>query len=65
VVLEADGQEISRDDHEGFTGWKKEHNQYTVEVNALEAGARYVLKARVAGSGGRDSFGEIYWSRGP
>jgi len=61
VALVADGQEISRDNHTGFTGANPQGPIYTLDVPTPKPGVRYTLRAQVAGSGGTDSTGTVYW----
>ncbi len=61
AALLEDGQEISRDAHAGFTGNNPRDPFYLLDVPAPKAGARYTLRAQVAGSGGTDSRGAVYW----
>ncbi len=65
IALLADGVEISRDEHAGFAGGSPRKSVYTLPVPAPKAGARYTLRAQVAGSGGRDSAGNIFWDLKP
>jgi hexosaminidase len=71
VALLEDGREISRDAHAGFAGEQpvdpdNSHDPvYTLNLPAPKAGAHYLLRARVAGSGEIDSRGEVNWSLKP
>jgi hexosaminidase len=65
VVLLEDGREISRDTHEGFAGGQLSMTLYTLDVPAPKAGAHYMLNARVAGAGGTNSQGDIFWNFKP
>ena len=65
VALLEDGVEISRDTHAGFTGSNPRKPVYTLAVPAPKPGAHYTLRARVAGSGGTDSQGSVFWNLKP
>lgn len=65
VALLADGVEISRDSHEGFTGSSPRKPVYTLNVPAPKSNAHYMLRAQVAGSGGTDSTGDVFWDLKP
>ena len=65
VALLADGQVISQDTHAGFTGANPRDPVYTLEVPAPKPGVHYTLRAQVAGSGGTDSAGTVYWEESP
>ncbi len=65
VALLEDGREIGRDTHDGFTGASPRQPVYTLDVPAPKAGAHYTLRAQVAGSGGTDSTGNVFWSLKP
>jgi len=62
-ILE-NGVAIGRDAHKGTTGGRDKDNVYTIEIPAVKAGAKYVLRASVRSDAGTDSNGEIYVSRG-
>ncbi len=61
VALLADGQEISRDTHAGFTGGSPRNPVYALDVPAPKPGVHYTVRAQVAGSGGTDSTGNVFW----
>jgi len=65
VALFADGVEISRDTHDGFTGSSPRKPVYTLDVPAPKSKAHYMLRAQDAGSGGTDSTGEVFWDLKP
>ena len=71
VELAENGREISRDEHTGYAGDQPADPSspsdpvYTLFVPAPKPGAHYFLRARVAGSGGNDSCGEVNWSLKP
>jgi hexosaminidase len=71
VELLEDGREISRDEHIGYAGDKPSDPSsssapvYTLNMPVPKPGAHYTLRARVAGSGGADSQGEVNWSLKP
>jgi hexosaminidase len=64
ALLEGD-KEISRDTHDGFTGASPRQPVYTLDVPAPKPDVHYTLRARVAGSGGTDSAGGVYWDLQP
>jgi hexosaminidase len=59
AALLEDGKEISRDAHGGFTGHNPRQPAYTLDMPSPKPGARYALRAQVAGSGGTDSRGQV------
>jgi hexosaminidase len=61
AALLEDGKEISRDPHKGFTGAAPRRPVYALDVPAPKPGAHYTLRAQVAGNGGTDSHGNVYW----
>ena len=65
AALLEDGREISRDEHACNSGENPTDAVYTLNVPAPKPGAHYTLRARVAGSGGTDSRGEVNWSLKP
>ena len=65
VALLADGQEVSRDTHEGFAGGSPRKPVYVLDVPAPKAGAKYALRAQVVGDGGTDSAGSVFWDLKP
>ena len=65
AALLENGVEISRDQHAGFTGSSPRQPVYTLAVPAPKAGAKYTLRAQVAGSGGTDSRGNVHWNFQP
>lgn len=71
VALLENGREICRDEHVGYSGDEPPDPSnpsdpvYTLDVPAPKAGAHYTLRARVAGSGGTDSRGNVNWSLKP
>ena len=64
ALLESD-KEISRDTHDGFTGASPRQPVYTLDVPAPKPDVHYTLRARVAGSGGTDPAGGVYWDLQP
>jgi hypothetical protein len=60
-AIEAAGREVARDDHAGFTGANPKKPGYTLELPTFKPGARYTVRAQVAGDGGTDSYGVVYW----
>jgi hexosaminidase len=65
VALLEDGKEVARDTHAGFTGSRPRQSIYSVNLPACKAGARYTIQAQVAGDGGTDSTGTVYWEPQP
>lgn len=65
AALLENGVEVSRDAHAGFTGSSPRQPVYTLAVPAPKAGAKYTLRAQVAGSGGTDSRGNVLWNFQP
>lgn len=61
VALIEDGREVSRDTHAGFTGSNPRQPAYTLDVPVPKPGARYTIRAQVAGGGGTDSSGTVNW----
>ncbi len=53
------GQPVSSDEHDGFSGGSNHKNTYTLELKSFDPTAKYELKARVHSDGGTDSYGEI------
>jgi len=65
AALLENGKEISRDKHVGFTGSMPRKPAYKLTVPSPKPGAHYTLRAQIAGSGGTDSSGNIYWNFKP
>lgn len=65
VALLEDGREVARDAHAGFTGHQPRRPVYALELPSLKPGARYTVRAQVAGDGGTDSFGAVHWQSPP
>jgi hexosaminidase len=65
VALLEDGKEISRDTHDGFTGAHPRQPAYILDVPASKPGAHYTLRAQIAGDGGTDSTGSVFWDLKP
>jgi len=59
IALCENGREISRDTHDGFSGNKLYNVIYKLNVPEFKPTATYTLKARIKGSAGTDSTGEI------
>lgn len=60
VTIIADGVEVARDDHFGFTGTPSHKNFYRMEVKAGATGNNECLiRAEVKGGGGNDSYGRV------
>ena len=65
AALLENGREISRDKHVGFTGSMPRKPVYKLTVPAPKPGAHYTLRAQIAGAGGTDSSGNVYWNFKP
>ena len=65
AALLEDGKEISRDTHEGFTGAAQRNPVYSLDLPAPKPGAKYTLRAEIAGDGGTDSRGDVLWIFNP
>jgi hexosaminidase len=65
VALLEDDKEIARDTHNGFTGSSPRKPVYSLDIPAPKPGAHYTLRAQVAGSGGTDSAGSVFWDLKP
>jgi hexosaminidase len=65
VALLENGEEIDRDAHAGFAGGNPRATTYALRLPAPKPGARYTLRAQVAGNGGTDSQGVVSFSRVP
>ena len=61
VALVEDGKEVARDAHAGFTGSNPRKPMYSVSLPAFNSGAKYSIRAQVAGDGGTDSAGSVFW----
>lgn len=59
VALLENGHQIAIDKHTGFSGNELKGIVYKLKLPKLKAGATYTLRARIQGSGGTDSHGEI------
>ena len=59
VALMANGVEISRDAHDGFSGYKNEKNAYLLDVPTFDAGTKYTIVAQVHCHDGLDSNGTV------
>ncbi|QQL45258.1 beta-N-acetylhexosaminidase [Sulfuriroseicoccus oceanibius] len=59
VHLLEDGKVVSTDKHDGFSGNNLKGIVYSLELKAFKPGAKYTIQAKVKGSGGTDSNGEI------
>ncbi len=60
VILFEDEKEISRDEHKGFSGSKKTAIQYKLNIPSIKQNSRYTLKVNIKGSGGTNSYGDIF-----
>jgi hexosaminidase len=59
AAIFADGKEVARDAHAGFTGWRDEANVYRFAIPDLRKGSRRELRAEVFTEGGTDSSGRV------
>lgn len=59
VALLENGNEVAIDKHDGFSGSKLAGIVYKLKLPLAKPGAKYTLRARVKGSGGTHSQGEI------
>jgi hexosaminidase len=60
VALLEDGREVGRDAHPGFAGANPKQTAYVVPLPTFKPGARYTIRAHVAGDGGADSYGTVH-----
>ena len=65
VALLEDGRELCRESRAGAAGPNSPSLGYTLDLPAPKPGARYTLRAHIAGTGGLDSRGEVSWSLNP
>ncbi len=65
VALLADGAELHRDAHVGFTGGSPRQPVYSLTVPSPKPGVHYTMRAQVSGSGGTDSTGNVFWDLKP
>jgi hexosaminidase len=59
VALFRDGAELSREAHSGIAGGRHEANRYDLTIPDVKTG-RFILRTKVAGMDGTDSYGEIF-----
>jgi hypothetical protein len=59
AALFENGKLICKDTHIGWSGNSKRDIVYRFEVENMRQGASYILKARLKGEGGSDSFGDV------
>lgn len=59
VALLENGVQVAIDKHIGFSGHKLMNVVYKLKLPKVKPGAKYTLRARIKGSGGSDSHGEI------
>lgn len=59
VALLENGKQVATDKHDGFSGGSLKEIAYTLKLPSYKSGAKYSLRARIKGSGGTDSHGEI------
>jgi hexosaminidase len=60
VALLADGVEVARDTHAGFTGDRSEKNEYKLPLKEYRAGVKYIIRASIRSGGGMDSRGSVW-----
>jgi hexosaminidase len=60
VALLEDGREVYRDRHYGAACQVPVGSVYTVLASPRKVGARYTIRAEVAGTPGKDSFGNLF-----
>jgi hexosaminidase len=66
AALRADGQEIARDTHAGWTGTESREDRvatdwnYYFDVPAVNKGARYTVQASVSGAGKKECSGVVF-----
>ena len=63
ATLLEDGREVARDTHAGHSGRERRDITYALPLAAHRPGARYVLRARLAGVNGTDSNGIVLLRR--
>ena len=59
VSLLEDGKVVATDKHTAFSGGSLKNIAYTLKLPTYKAGAKYTIQARIKGSGGTDSHGEV------
>ena len=59
VSLLEDGKVVATDKHTAFSGGSLKRIAYTLKLPTYKAGAKYTIQARIKGSGGTDSHGEV------
>ena len=59
VALLADGKEIARDTHEGWSGSKPRDHIYRLRLSDTKEGARYRIRAQMRSMGGTNSNGVV------
>lgn len=57
------GNKITEDVHEGFTGGSSQNNIYKFTIEDYETGAAFTIKAKVRGDLGNDSNGVVFINR--
>ena len=63
VSLLLDNEMVSEDNHRGFSGHVKTDITYRLSVPDWDPGATYTLRAKIKGSGGVKSYGQIHLNR--
>lgn len=59
VSILENGKEVATDKHDGFSGGSLKKIVYKLNLKSFKPNAKYTLKARIKGSGGTDSQGEV------
>jgi len=59
LVLLEDGKQVAIDKHQAFSGGQLKRIIYKLKLPAFKKDAKYTIQARIKGSGGTDSHGEI------
>ncbi|CAN5367204.1 hypothetical protein BH09SUM1_BH09SUM1_19790 [soil metagenome] len=62
AALLMDGHEISRDAHDGWSGFDHSNDSYRLQIPIYEAGHSYQLQINIRGDGGGDTQGSVYLS---
>lgn len=60
VEVYKNGKKITEDIHTGFTGGASQKNIYKFSIQDYETGAAFVIKAKVRGDLGNDSYGVVF-----
>jgi hexosaminidase len=60
VEVYKNGNKITEDIHDGFTGGQSKNNIYKFTIDQYETGAGFTIKAKVRGDLGNDSYGVVF-----